>query len=158
MNIDWEAMGAVGEIVGALAVVISLLYLAVQIRTQNKQARLSALHDMSRESRNVTAIFATPDMTDIFVRANEDYSSITEAESVRLVILVTNFYRAWEDAFLENRDGHLDGQVWEALSRDYRQPLGAPSFQHIWKLRKQNYDPGFQAYVDDLEAGAYIAR
>lgn len=32
---NWDAIGAVGEIVGALAVVISLVYLASQIRIQN---------------------------------------------------------------------------------------------------------------------------
>ena len=32
---NWDAIGAVGEIVGALAVVISVIYLAVQIRQTN---------------------------------------------------------------------------------------------------------------------------
>jgi hypothetical protein len=155
---NWDAIGAIGETIGAAAVVISLLYLAVQIRDQNKQSRLSALHDMSRELRDVTAMFANEDMTDIFVRANHSYDDITEAESVRLIILVTNMFRAWEDAFLENRDGHLDGSVWEALSRDYIGPMGAPSIQHIWKLRKQNYDPEFRDYVDSMSLQDYVTR
>ena len=155
---DWNAIGAIGETIGAAAVVVSLLYLAVQIREQNKQARLSALHEMSRELREVTSIFANEDMTDIFVRANQSYDNISEAESVRLIIMVTNFFRAWEDAFLENRDGHLDGLVWEALSRDYIQPMGAPCFKHIWTLRKQNYDPDFQKYVDAIQVEAYVSR
>lgn len=155
---NWDAIGAIGETIGAAAVVVSLLYLAVQIRDQNKQSRLSALHDMSRELRNVTAIFANEDMTSIFVRANQSYESITEAESVRLIILVTNLFRAWEDAFLENRDGHLDGSMWEALSRDYLQPMGAPSIQHIWKLRKQNYDRDFREYVDNLQVQDFVTR
>jgi len=39
---DWNAIGAIGETIGAAAVVVSLLYLAVQIREQNKQARPEA--------------------------------------------------------------------------------------------------------------------
>ena len=81
--------------------VISLVYLAVQIRDQNKQSRLTAMHEMSRELRHATTMFA-----------NQPYENITEAESVRWVILVTNLYRAWENAFLENKDGHLDRGVW----------------------------------------------
>ena len=38
---NWEAMGAVGEIVGALAVLATLYYLAIQIKTQNYQLRKS---------------------------------------------------------------------------------------------------------------------
>ena len=155
---NWDAISAIGETIGAAAVVVSLLYLAMQIREQNKRSRLSAMHDMSRELRETTAKFAEQEVTDIFVRANQSFESITEAESVRLIILATNFFRAWENAFLENGDGHLDGRVWEALSKDYIQPMGAPSFQHIWNLRKQNYDSDFRDYVDILEKQEYLTR
>lgn len=155
---NWDAIGAIGEIVGAFAVVVSLVYLALQIRSQNSQAKLSALLEMSRDFRRATEIFASGDIAEIFVRANTDYNSISEADSVRLIVLVTNLLRAWENAFLENRDGHLDENAWAALSRDYSQPMGAQSFQHIWALRKQNFDAGFQQYVDNLEPGQYTAK
>ena len=155
---NWDAIGAVGEIIGALAVVISLLYLAVQIRAQNKQARLTALHEMSKEFRETTVKFANGDIADIFIRANQNYESITDAESVRLIVLATNLFRAWEVAFIDNRDGHLDRNLWEAISRDYTQPMGAPSFRHIWELRKQNYDPDFQKHVESLQLHEYISR
>ena len=155
---NWDAIGAIGEIIGAAAVVISLLYLAAQIRSQNKQAKLAALHDMSNRFREVTTLFAGDDISDIFVRANNDFESITDAEAVRLIVLTTNLFRAWEEAFLEKRDGSLESDVFEALSRDYTQPMGASSFQHIWKLRKQNYDPHFQEYVDQVGLGEYVVR
>ena len=113
---------------------------------------------MSSGLRDVTSKFASEDVADIFVRANENFASITDAEAVRLVVLTTNLFRAWEEAFLEKRDGHLDAATWEALSRDYEQPMGAASFRHIWEMRKQNFDPGFQAHVDSLTATEYRLR
>ncbi len=103
-------------------------------------------------------MFATGDITDIYVRANKDYDSLSEAELVRLIILVTNLFRAWENAFIEHRDGSLDEDVWRALSREYTQPMAAPSFQRIWSLRKQNYDPDFQKHVESVEPGEYKTR
>ena len=155
---NWDAIGAVGEIIGAFAVVISLIYLALQIRSQNLQAKLSATHEMFRVHRETTLMFATENISDTFVRANQDYSSISEAEAVQLMVLITNFFRAWEAAFLENRDGNLDKNVWEALSRDYTEPMGASSFEHIWALRKQNYDLDFQKFVDSIDKREYMAR
>ena len=130
---NWEAAGAVGEIIGALAVVISLLYLAVQIRRQVAQARLQSFHEMSRQFRDVTELFASSDISDIFVRANKDFDSMSDAELVRLIVLTTNLFRAWEEAFLEMRNGHLEAKIWEDLSRDYTQTMGAPSFSRIWQ-------------------------
>ena len=155
---NWDAIGAIGEIIGAFAVVVSLVYLALQIRTQNTQAKLTALHEMSREQRVASEILITGNLSDIFVRANKDYDSIAEAESVQLIVFVTGLLRSWEGAFLENRDGSLDTKFWVSLSRDYIQPMGAASFQHIWKLRKQNYDPNFEKYVDSIELHEYIAK
>lgn len=40
---NWDAIGAIGEIVGAVAVVATLFYLAVQVRETRKDARLSAI-------------------------------------------------------------------------------------------------------------------
>lgn len=155
---NWDAIGAIGEIIGASAVVVSLVYLALQIRSQNIQAKLSALREMSRELRATTAMFATHDMSDIFVRANEDYNSLSDAESVQLIVLTTNIFRAWENAFLESRGGNLDEDNWQTLSRDYTQTMGIPCARYIWALRKQNYDLGFQKYVDSIDALEYIVR
>ena len=46
-EMDWDAIGAIGEIVGALAVVVSLGYLGIQIRNQNIESRAAAMHDLS---------------------------------------------------------------------------------------------------------------
>ena len=62
---NWNTIGAVGEIVGALVVVVSLVYLALQIRTQNTQSKLAPDHEISVGFRDATAKFANPDMSDI---------------------------------------------------------------------------------------------
>ena len=108
--------------------------------------------------REATQMLASANISDIFVRANKDYDSITEAESVQLMVLITNFFRAWETAVLENRDGNLDEKVWEVLAKDYTEPMGAASLLHVWNLRKQNYDADFQKFIDELEIHEYVSR
>ncbi len=95
---NWDAISAVGEIVGASAVVVSLLYLAVQIRTQNTQSRLSTLHEISIDFREATAKFANEDIADISVRANKDFDVLSDPELHRLIVLTVGLFRAWEEA------------------------------------------------------------
>lgn len=113
---------------------------------------------MIKVHREATQMLASANISDIFVRANKDYDSITEAESVQLMVLITNFFRAWETEFLENRDGNLDEKVWEVLAKDYTEPMGAASLLHVWNLRKQNYDADFQKFIDELEIHEYVSR
>ncbi len=54
---NWDAIGAVGEILGAVAVVVSLVYLSTQIRIQNRESKLSTINNLT-EQRN-TCIAST---------------------------------------------------------------------------------------------------
>ena len=81
-----------------------------------------------------------------------------EAELVRLIVAITNLFRVWEEAFSEARDGHLEAANWDGLSGDYSQLMGTSSFRRVWDLRKQNYHPEFQTYVDSLQPREYIQR
>jgi hypothetical protein len=51
---NWEAFGATGEWAGATAVVITLIYLARQIRQQNKIAKFDAYQSIMDGFRNLT--------------------------------------------------------------------------------------------------------
>ena len=155
---NWEIGAAVAEIVGAIAVVISLIYLALQIRAQTSLSRLAAQHEVSKGIREASLLFATEDISDLFARGNKDYDSMPEAELVRLIVAITNLFRVWEEAFSEARDGHLEAANWDALSGDYSQLMGTSSFRRVWDLRKQNYHPEFQTYVDSLQPREYIQR
>jgi hypothetical protein len=155
---NWEIGAAVAEIVGAIAVVISLIYLALQIRAQTNLSRLAAQHEVSNGIREASLLFATEDISDLFVCGNKDFDSMPEAELIRLIVAITNLFRVWEEAFSEARDGHLEAANWEALSGDYSQLMGTSSFRRVWDLRKQNYHPEFQVYVDSLQSSEYIVR
>lgn len=56
---NWDAIAAVGELIGAVAVVISLLYLASQIRTSNKAARHAASREIMVEYSQIYGQLAT---------------------------------------------------------------------------------------------------
>ena len=81
-----------------------------------------------------------------------------ESERIRLIVAITNLFRVWEEAFSEARDGHLEAANWEALSGDYSQLMGTSVFRRVWAMRKQNYHPEFQVYVDNLQSSEYINR
>jgi hypothetical protein len=54
--VSWDAIGAIGEIVGALAVVISLLYLSGQVRHNNRLAKNSSLQSVLQSEMNFASI------------------------------------------------------------------------------------------------------
>jgi hypothetical protein len=67
---NWDAIGAIGEIVGALAVLVTLIYLAVQIRHAKKQIELNGIQERARFVVDVMMpIAADPSLASIMMKA-----------------------------------------------------------------------------------------
>lgn len=81
-------------------------------------------------------MFATADISEFFP-SNKNWRTMSDAESVQLIVLVIGLFRPWENAFLKNKDGGLDEKVLAGLSSEYTQPVGPPLSRHIWALRKK---------------------
>jgi hypothetical protein len=66
---NWDAIGAIGETVGAVAVVISLVYLAIQMRSQNRETRLSTINSSLTTWNSLMAMVAeNSELADIWNR------------------------------------------------------------------------------------------
>ena len=148
---SWDAIGAIGEIVGAIAVVLSLGYLAVQIRNQNTESRNSAMHDISSGWRAASEQFTDEGLATIFIKANHDFDSLTEVEALRFVAGVHGIFRVYEEAYNQHRQGRLDAQLWDAMNHQYASYLAAPAFHKYWELRGFQYNTDFRAYVEELQ-------
>lgn len=155
---NWDAIGAIGEIVGATAVFASLVYLAVQIRNQNRESRVSAMHDISVGFREAILPMASEDMATIFVKANRDYDSLTDVEAMRFIIISGQFFRAWEEAFIQHQEGRLDDRSWNAILKYYFKIVSAPAVQRAWEVRKDFLDDEFVIFVDSRPLSTYEFR
>jgi hypothetical protein len=70
--LHWDAIGAVGEVIGAAGVIISLLYLAVQIRGDVRAKRAATVHDQSAAFRDLLQMLATDEHREAFFQWKED--------------------------------------------------------------------------------------
>ena len=50
---DWEAIGAVGEVCGAIAVVITLVYMSRQLRENTNSIKLQSIESTFKEWNDV---------------------------------------------------------------------------------------------------------
>ncbi|MEN8374780.1 MAG: hypothetical protein ABFS34_04970 [Gemmatimonadota bacterium] len=155
---NWEAIGAIGESLGAVAVVISLAYLAVQIRTQNDESRRAAMHEISVGFRESICTFTDARMADLFTRTNRGDDSLTDAETLQLIVGIQRVFRVWEEAHGHYVHGRLAPDIWEAMLRQYASYLAAPGFQMVWRLRKNFYNEAFRTFVDELPRTEYTIR
>ena len=108
---NWEAAGAIGELLGALAVVITLLYLATSVRQNTRIMSLSGLRDVTARWNHWSEMFASSsDLAEIVARGNIDFGSLSAAESLR--------YGAYVQSFFDNVESYLTLMIDHMLGKD----------------------------------------
>jgi hypothetical protein len=91
---NWGAIAAVGEVLGAIAVIGTLLYLASQTRhTRTAVESAANLGIVEAHSRFRQALMVNPDLADLLARANID-PEVTDGERIRLQMLFHDIFMA----------------------------------------------------------------
>jgi len=153
--VNWTAVAAVSDAVGAVAVVFSLIYLAIQIRAQNRESRAASIHDILEAFRTVQSPLAEESNAQLYIKAMEDFESLSDAERLRLITLMVSVVRVWEEAFHQHKMGRLDDELWRAIVAQYSNFIAVGFAPQLWNLRRHAFTESFQQFVDQIQAGQY---
>jgi len=146
-----QAMASVGEIIGAFAVVISVCYLAVQIRKQTMESRLSATRELATMHLDLLKVIATDDaLPEIWLKAIEDYDSLRDVERLKASLIFHDLLRNYEQQFIHIQAGHADGSYLDSINRIFQDFLTFPGVQQWWGSSRHAFDDAFENHVNLL--------
>ncbi len=146
---NWDVVGAVAELIGAVAVVISLLYLAIQIRAQTRESRLEATRDLARDYRELLRWVGTDDKTfSVYIAAIRDYGNLAYEDRVKAHLIFSQFLRVVELQYLHWKQGTLDSSFFNVFNRRIQETGALPGLRRYWENNKQDYDPDFVAHFE----------
>ena len=149
---DLSYYANLAEIIGTTAIVVSLIYVAVQIRQNTRATRLSAAQNISHELREVTASLANETETaELHLKGIANIDSLAPAEKHRFYILLSALYRVYENAYYQNREGALDPYVWEGVIGQLliTRHSSSSGYQTFWRDRKQIFSKKFQDFLEN---------
>jgi len=113
---NWEAIGAIGEVVGATAVFISLLYLALQIRNSRRSDQIVAAAGAASTVQNWIAQIARDEsLYDLYRRGITEYESLSRAEKGRYSLLLFQLFRSVETGWVQLQMGLVDAGFWAGV-------------------------------------------
>src|SRR5262249_50552376 len=100
LAVNWEAISAIGQIVGAVAVVISLIYLGSEVRRNTRAQQLAAMRWMSDAfNRWVQQLAQHPHLTDVYYRGIHDFVSLKNGDLVRFSALMGQAFKVHEELY-----------------------------------------------------------
>ena len=146
---NWDAIGAIGEIVGALAVVVSLAYLGTQIRISNRASRQTAeQHLIDVQKIWLGRISDSESLADIWIKGSKNDSALSESEWIRYGALCNEITLNWERSFLLGKDGDVSSLVLDRDSRQRRIVINSPGYRKWFAARKETLTEEFADLIE----------
>ncbi len=153
---NWDALGAIAEALGAAGVVATLAYLSVQVRQNSKEivdSRTQRVFELMIETRSILAEGKIAPIQ-AKVDANEDLSP---EEEIRYRAHRAYNLNIWDAYLMGARAGTISPDLDTVMSSRIRQGLSGDSAaarknRELWALTYSLYTPALQAYVDEALA------
>lgn len=156
---NWDAIAALGEVAGAAAVVASVLYLALQVRSAARESRAASVHALQESINDWLSTAVEPETAALWHRGIQDFDALDPVDRVRFNAQIQVFFRIAEDAHSQHRLDRLPRDMWLAFEATFSAVAALPGVRRWWRLREAFFTPSFRTWVESrIDAGSEPIR
>ena len=147
-----QDLGSLGEFVGAVATVGTLIYLAIQIREHNLLSKRQALDTvLERATRWYEQFNQNPELLDVYLTARETFTSMEEREKWRFHTLMMPIFAMYEGGLESAKQHAVKDELVDAMKRAMWRELEFPGTRRWWdEMGADFFSHDFSKIVDDL--------
>ena len=130
---EWTAVGAIGEIVGAFAVVFSLVYLAKQIQANTKSTAVASTSTFLQGFFQLSApVMENKEFAATMLQGYYGYDSLGEVERFQFQVSMLQWFNLWDSMFTLHNEGLLPDARWTAVKTQIENVLAMPGPRAVW--------------------------
>ena len=144
-------LGSLGEFISGLAVVVTLVYLALQIRHNTRAVRSSMHQDMVESTLRIAESMSdNPDVGRIVLKANEDYDNLTKEEFVRFEAYAERVFGNFESVFYSYRNSMIEQDLWESWEASYLADISRTAMRRFWHEDRPMHLRDYMEFIDQF--------
>lgn len=144
-----ERGALISDIVGGIAVVISIIYLAYQVGENTDAVKVQTSHALLELQFQHAAWYQDVGHVELMQRGDAEPSSLSPAEWVVYTTDKTGAFNVWEQAHYGFRHGGVDDDQWASWDRHFAPTLCNPGTLLFWKNDQHSWGEPFQAHVNE---------
>jgi hypothetical protein len=145
---NWEALGALGEIAGAMAVIVTLIYLSVQIRQNTKASRIAAVQAASENSSRFSELIAAdPVLGEVFWRGLVDPGGLDPGQERQFLSVLNVFIRREAVSYYLHKEGIMPDELWAGRVASLKGTVNQPGMQLYLRAVGDTLPADFRAFL-----------
>jgi len=118
---NWDAISAIAELLGALAVIVTLIYLAVQLRQQNTVTKAQIEQQRADSVIQLATVLSVTENRILYTKVVLDRSltpaDLSEEENIHLRIILSPLRANFENTYQQFQSGYISEEFYEDVSK-----------------------------------------
>jgi hypothetical protein len=155
VDMNWDAIGATGEVIGAIAVFVTVAYLAVQLRQNTIALKFNSEREVLSSMINMAVSIAHTQLPLVMTKAAEDVSQLDKEEMSQFIYFLSGVFRQFEYAHNQHRLGYLTEDSWQTIDLQIKSNFSSDGVQKYWALRGFGFSLKFRDYIDGLDPASF---
>ena len=153
MRVKLTEWASIAEIIGAGAVVVSLLYVGLQVNDNTSAIRSTAANDATVTLQAWYLEMGTNRQAgDVWFNAITSQEPLDTHDEFQFIMSMHSAMMGMQNSFLLSQEGTIDTEFREATTRAIVAVKDLPGMDRYWRQRRQFFHSAFAEYVDDLLA------
>lgn len=145
---SWDAIGAIAELLGAIGVIISLGYLAQQVRHNTRSVRAASYQSWFASYDSFSnLLLGDAELEALLHRAASDPQVLTPDERRRFLGVLRRGFRQFESLYYQHREGMIDRDLFEGWLSIYARSAQGPIFKELWAADQAIFSAAFREFV-----------
>ncbi len=154
-----EALGNIGDFLGGIGVVITLIYLATQIRQNTATVRANGAAAHSEGLNNITLLLAQDSSArSVYFQGLSDYQSLSEDGQLQFDLLMQYFCQSLQRSLHLRQERALNEEAWQETLAVVSYVAARPGFRRWWEKWGPAYPVRFNEFIEDSLASTPIAK
>ena len=151
-------LASLGSFVSGFAVLVSLVYLALQVRQTERNQRALMQSERATRQGNYLRFLADPLIVSAFAKGRSGAADITIEEYRQYYFIFRAAITNWEDVFFQHQRKVLDDASFESTLAVIRNAFAYPGNRINWKRQRVLFEPSFREFVDRLMSETDVVR
>ena len=152
MDINWESIGALAELAGSIGVILTLVYVAAQIKHATVGMRVSAKQEMTRQyGEFADLVIKDVDLVELYSAGNAG-KELDPTQRLRYFTMMEKATWQFSSMFFQQCHQQLPPEEWHQAKMLIQRTCTSPGYRKWWSTNGKRYEPGFADYIDDLQS------
>lgn len=148
-----EQLGIIAEIVGAIAIIVTLIYLAIQVKDSARASRAAAVTDATTAMQAFyQELGSNPATARLFLDGLTTPDTLSREDQFQYLMMMHSCFLGFQRSFFLVREGTLDVALRDSIGTAMHAVNHMPGMHFYWRQRKGYFQPEFVEWVEGLLA------